>query len=255
MRNSVDYAERGIEWLVGVNFDSDEIYCYQIDTYRYKPKKFKLTFADFEMSKTGSIQHLPIGEGGEYGLTRWISASPNYVELAPGERKKIAVNINLPDEEAAYKAAWCVLMVDEAKERQAFDPKDLEKDKMVMGVIPTMGFGVYIYQNPPNVKINKVEIVSFTFNYDDKNRYVHLRCRNTGDGIGYCKSYVELSNFNTGKVERLPLRRFNVMPTQERLFEFILPGAIEKGKYSVVGVLDFGSEEELEAAEMEITVE
>ena len=46
VRNSVDYAERGIEWLVGVNFDSDEIYCYHIDTYRYKPKKFKVTARD-----------------------------------------------------------------------------------------------------------------------------------------------------------------------------------------------------------------
>ena len=43
VRNSVDYAERGIEWLVGVNIDSGQIYPYHISDYKDKPKQFKVT--------------------------------------------------------------------------------------------------------------------------------------------------------------------------------------------------------------------
>ena len=43
VRNSVDYAERGIEWLVGVDIDSGEVYPYQISDYKDKPKQFKVT--------------------------------------------------------------------------------------------------------------------------------------------------------------------------------------------------------------------
>ncbi len=222
----------------------------------YYPKKFKLTFADFSMDNSGAIDQTPIGKiDNEYGLTRWITASPNYVEVKPGEKKKIAIEVSLPDEDAAYKAAWCILMVDQAKEKDYIIPPTAKEGNISMGVIPVFGFGVYIYQNPPNVKINKVEIISFTFNYDKNNRYIHLRAKNVGDGIGFCKSYIEINNINTGYSERMPLRTFNVLPGQEREYEFMLPGNIPKGKYSIMGVLDFGSEEELEAAEMEIMVE
>ena len=43
VRNSVDYAERGIEWLVGVDIDSGEVYPYQISDYKDKPKQCKVT--------------------------------------------------------------------------------------------------------------------------------------------------------------------------------------------------------------------
>lgn len=222
----------------------------------YFPHKFKMTFSDFGMNNSGGIEQKPIGKiDNEYGLTKWITASPNYIELQPGEKKKIAIEVNLPDVDAAYKAAWCILMIDQATEKDYIVPPSAKEGNIAMGVIPVFGFGVYIYQNPPNVKINKVEIISFTFNYDKNNRYIHLRAKNVGDGIGFCKSYIEINNMNTGYAERLALKQFNVLPGQEREFEFMLPGNIPKGKYSIMGVLDFGSEEELEAAEMEITVE
>lgn len=222
----------------------------------YFPQKFKMTFSDFSMNNSGSIKQTPIGKiDNDYGLTKWITASPNYIEIQPGEKKKIAIEVKLPDEDEAYKAAWCLLMIDQAKEKDYIVPPSAKEGNISMGVIPVFGFGVYIYQNPPNVKINKVEIISFTFNYDKNNRYIHLRAKNVGDGIGFCKSYIEINNLNTGYAERLALKQFNVLPGQEREFEFMLPGNIPKGKYSIMGVLDFGSEEELEAAEMEIIVE
>jgi hypothetical protein len=221
----------------------------------YNPVKFKLTFSDVTMNSEGKIQQVPLGQiNNEYGLTRWITASPNFVELAPGEKKKIEIVVNLPDEEDAYKAAWCLLMVDKAIERQYIAPDGANKESVALGVIPTYGFGVYIYQNPPNVSVSKVEIEDFIFNYDDKNKYVQLKVRNVGTGISYCNSYIEINNLKTGKSERISLKSFNVLPSQFREFQFMLPGSIGKGSYSALAVLDFGSQEELEAAEIEFDV-
>lgn len=219
----------------------------------YKQQNFRITFADFELSDQGSAMQLPFGDQHEYGLTRWIVADQTFIKLKPGEAKKIGITVNLPDVPEAYRAAWGMMMVDLEKEREYLIPPK-SSQKITMGIIPTYGFGIFIYQNPPNTTINKVEITKFDFTYDDKSRYVNIAVKNVGDGIGFCAVYVELSNLNTGFQERLPLKRITVLPGQSRELDFAFPGDTPKGKYSVIGVLDFGSDTELEAAEMEITV-
>ena len=145
-------------------------------------------------------------------------------------------------------------MVDQAKEKEFLVPEGADQEKIAMGVIPTFGFGVYVYQNPPDVEVSRVEITDFTYTFDDDNRYVQLSAKNLGDGISYCKSYLEIVGFNNGFNERLPLKQFNVFPGQSRDFNLQLPGNLEPGSYSVMAVIDFGSDEELQAAEIEITV-
>ncbi len=222
----------------------------------YKKNKFKLTFSDFTMNDKGAIQQIPVGKATEYGLSRWITAAPNYIELNPGEKKKIAITVTLPNVDSAYRSLCALLMLDQVIDKEYIGPPSPSNPNQVsMGVIPTYGFGVYIYQNPPNVKINKVEIVNFTFAYDTANKYITLHVKNVGDGMGFCKSYIELTNLTTGKNERIPLRSFTVFPKKERTLDFMIPGKIAKGKYNAMAVLDFGSKEEIEAAEREFTVQ
>lgn len=221
---------------------------------QYKAVSFRLTFADFNLNDQGAATQLPYGEQHEYGLTRWIVADQTFIKLKPGEARKIAITVNLPDVPEAYRAAWAMVMVDLQKEREYIVPPKSGDKAVVMGLIPTYGFGIYIYQNPPTVTMNKVEIRKFDFTYDDKNRYVNIAVENVGDGIGFCLVYIEISNLNTGYNKRLPLKRITVLPGQNRELDIVLPGDMPKGKYSIMGVLDFGSDTELEAAEMEITV-
>ena len=42
IRNSIDYAECGIEWLAGVDLETQEIYYYPLDIYASKPKTFSV---------------------------------------------------------------------------------------------------------------------------------------------------------------------------------------------------------------------
>lgn len=217
----------------------------------YQKNSFKLTFSDVTMDEYGRIGQVPIGQFEKFGLTKYVSASSNFVELMPGEQKKIEIVVTLPEEPNAYFPYWGLLMVDEVKERDFIIPDIAGEDAMGMGVIPTYGFGIYIYQNPPNVSTSKVEIEDYSFNADDENSYVFLKVKNVGDGIGTCKAYVDLNNFNTGKTERLQIKTFNVMPGASREMNIQFPGNLESGHYSAMLVLDFGSEEELEAAEIE----
>jgi hypothetical protein len=217
----------------------------------YQKNSFKLTFSDVTMNGQGKISPVPTGQYEKFGLSKYVSASSNFVELMPGEQKKVEIIVTLPDEPNAYFPYWGLLMVDEVKERDFIVPDMAGQDGMGMGVIPTYGFGIYIYQNPPNVSTSKVEIDDYNFNADDETSYVYLKVKNVGDGIGTCKAYIDLNNFNTGKTERLQIKTFNVMPGASREMNIQFPGKLPSGHYSAMLVLDFGSDEELEAAEIE----
>ena len=220
-----------------------------------KHEKFKISVTDYDMNNGGGVKQLPAGQNHEYGLSKWVSISPSFVELKPGEKKKIGVTIKLPEDSVSYRAGWCLVMVDETTEKKFISPPNNQKTDMVMGVIPVFGFGIFIFQNPPNVKINKVEISNFQFQHDDKNKYVSIIAKNIGDGLGFCSAYVEINNLNTGYKEKLKLKQFTIFPKMERTFTYTLPGNLTKGNYIATGVLDFGSGEEVEAAELEFKIE
>ena len=59
----------------------------------------------------------------------------------------------------------------------------------------------------------------------------------------------------TGSQDRLPVKHFTILPELIRDFKFNLPHTLEPGRYSAVGVLDFGSTEEIQAAELEFEIE
>ncbi|MBI2270833.1 MAG: hypothetical protein HYU69_10835 [Bacteroidetes bacterium] len=220
----------------------------------HKSEKFKISFADYNMNNQGAVAQLPIGQNHEYGVSKWMSITPSFVELKAGEKKKIAVTLSIPDDPTAYRAGWGLIMVDQTKERESLAPPKDQKDNIVMGVIPVFGFGIFVFQNPPNVKINKVEILKFNYAYDDKNRYVNITVKNVGDGLAFCKAYIEISNLNNGFKDKLMLRQLTIFPGMERNIDYTLPGALPKGKYVATAVMDFGSDSEVEAAELEFTI-
>lgn len=218
-----------------------------------RPGKFKLSFNDFNMNGYGKSEFLPAGTG-DHSLSTWASVSPSFVELKPGEKKEVIITVNIPLEaENANKAAWCILLVEQAEERKTIDPGK-NGDQIAFGVIPTFAFGVFLYQNPPTVEVNKVDIIDFDLAKTEKENTLAIDVENIGDGITYCTIYVEVTNLKTGSSEKVAVKSFTIVPGLKREFRFPLPETYKTGKYSAVGVLDFGSEEELQAAEIEFTL-
>jgi hypothetical protein len=238
---STDYGRRDVQYLTITN-----------DTK--KVNSFRISFEDVEMDLNGSIIKVANNEEVEFGLKNWISASPNFVTLLPGEKVKMEIIVKIPNTEEAHRAAWCMGSVDLVKERKEITPSGSDKE-MTMGVKTTFGFQIFFYQNPPDLKVNEVEILDFSFSYDDVNKFIHLLAENRGRGVAHTKAYVELNELTTGYYEKLDLQVFNILPGRQREFNFKLPGKMPKGKYSFMGVLDFGSDDELKAASKEIIIQ
>ncbi len=229
-----------------------------------KPYEFVVGFQDFEMSTAGkaSMTFTPgkddteeiKSKGAKYGLSKHIIVTPNAFSLKPGEEIKLKVVVDIPDEEENYIAKWGIITIDQIYERQPLDPGD-QPNRLAMGVIPSFGFGVFVYQNPPNVKINQLDIDAFRLEKNEKGNRVVMSVKNVGDGITYCVSYLELMNMKTGVQQKLQSKNFTILPLHHRIFNYELPKDLPSGNYSAVGVVDYGHKEEIIAAELEFSIE
>ncbi len=218
-------------------------------------RSFTVSVKDYDVDKAGKTTFMEAGAS-KYGMSNWLSVSPSFFELKPGMVQKVSVTLAVPDTGFTNRAAWSIMLIEEKKQRESLDSKS-ESKKISLGVIPSFGFGVYIYQNPPTVQNNKVEIKNFVLHKsaDSTQKSVELVLQNMGDGIASCVSYIELTNLSTGKQQKLLVKRFTILPGYIRNYMFSLPTNLEKGKYSAVGVLDYGSKDVVEAAELEFVVD
>jgi hypothetical protein len=215
--------------------------------------KFKVSFNDFIMNDQGKPMQIKNGES-KFGLSKWIVASPTFFELAPSSAQTISVTVDVPAGDTNSHAAWTIIMIDQITERQALTEPE-GGNTIAMGIVPSFGFGVYLFQNPPDVKGNQVAITSFAFLKNDTVNQLNVGVRNIGDGIGFCKLQVELTSTSDGKNTSLPIRKFTILPGAVRTFSLQLPSNLTKGPYSAAALLDFGNQEVIEGAELEFKIE
>lgn len=218
-----------------------------------KQNSFKISFKDFNMNGYGKSEFLAPGTG-DHSLSKWVNVSPSFVDLKPGEKTELTVTVTVPlDDPDSDKAAWAVMLIEQAEERKTIDQGN-SGEKIAFGVIPTFAFGVFLYQNPPNVAVSSVDIINFQFDKNESTTSLKVDVENIGDGISHCTVYVDLTNLQTGETEKMVMKRFTIVPGLKRAFTFGLPEGIPSGQYSAVSVLDFGSKEELKAAEIEFNL-
>jgi hypothetical protein len=220
--------------------------------------RFQISFQDVGMDKGGK-QEVAVNETYRYALSKYLVVSPSYIELNPGEFKVIEVTANIPGGDSTSIAMWTTLVVDEVRERGKMEVPNPNNKTIGLGIYAGIGFGVNVYQNPANVAVNSVEIMQLRFNKaapQNKNlNNLIMNVKNTGDGIGYCLYYVELTNLVTGKQSKLKVKQFGVLPGYSKEIRFDLPKELAKGKYSGMAVLDFGDKEVLQTAEIEFNLQ
>lgn len=228
-----------------------KVYSITINNDTPSSKSFGLKMLDFNMNGKGKSQFLEAGEG-KYSLSKWVSISPTFVELKPHEKRKIDFTVTVPNSESGAKAAWSIIMIEQQEARTSLSPDNKTEGTVALGVIPTFAFGVFVYQNPPNVALNEVEFIDFVYNETSKK--ISIIAENKGDGISYCTSYIDLTNLKTGDQQRLKVKKFTILPDLVRDFIFQIPSDVELGDYIAVGVLDFENSEEIQAAKMEFSI-
>ena len=139
-----------------------------------------------------------------------------------------------------------------AKEKKGADGSD--KNAIGLGITETFQFVVHVFQSPPTVVDKSAELISFReiSTPTDSTRVLALKVKNKGESILDCASYLEFTHLQSGSDDRQKPSAFTLLPGASREVKFAIPSNLSKGKYSVLGVVDFGSRENVLAAEMEV---
>ena len=186
----------------------------------------------------------------KFGLSKWTYITPAVFTLKPKEKMSINVLIDIPMGSENLHAAWSIIVVEEVRERQALDV-DATKSAVGMGIVATMGFGIFVYQNPPGLPPTEVALTEYKMT-PDKSNFI-IKAKNIGEGIGFCTYYFELMNMATGKIEKIAPSQATILPGATREFKVTLP-ALASGSYNAMVVLDYGSKEMVETAELDFAI-
>ncbi len=219
-----------------------------------KTYTFQVVTQDYEAGEDGEGD-AATSKYSMYALSKYMVINPTLLEIGPRQSKTISVTVDIPPGDSMAVSMWSILDIDQVYDREQLETPNLTKNAMGMGVKNSIGFGIYVYQNPPNVAVSSVEIVGLRLSKNDGAKQIVMDAKNLGNGIGYCLYYLELTNLVTGKQTKMKVKQFPIFPGYKKHFSTELPSDLEKGPYSVMAVLDFGNKEELQTAELEINVD
>jgi len=218
-------------------------------------QSFSVTFGDFAAPGIdGKTQMMKAGESA-HSCSEYMNASPSFFELAPGKSQDVEVIMDLPNLPEANKVKWGTMMLKLTKEKT--EANTATKDGVGMGILETFQFVVHIFQTPPSVTLKQAEIENFKeiSAQSDSVRTLALISKNTGEAIIDCATYLEFSNLKTGYELRTKPAAFTMLPGGGRQMKFIVPKELPKGSYTVTAVVDIGSKDALQAAEMDIEIQ
>lgn len=241
---------------------SSESHQIKISNTTSKPFSFQVNFSDYIQNTVGQPMWARSNGQNKYSLSKWATVSPAFFTVGAGETKKITVTVTMPDADSNNHAAWTVLSIDQTHKKEQVPTPNGDKT-VAMGVIPSMGFGVYIYENPPNVKVNNIEIRNFSYHdtayavnkRDTVIRQLYMKATNIGDGLSYCVSYAEVTDLQTGKTIRLGTKQITILPGYTREFVYQLPNNLPiTDSYSAIGVIYFGDKVPKKVAKLNFTV-
>lgn len=215
---------------------------------------FRVDFADFNAS--GNKGKSTIMEKGKNarGCSQWMSASPSFFDLAPGETQDVEILLQVPNTPEANTARWAVASIKLTQENKG--PADKGSDVVGMQIIQSFQFIVHIFQTPPAVTFKEASILKFYQDSTNTDSLIKLRMevRNTGDAIINCVPYVDILNVSTGEKIKVKNKAFTLLPEAEREIVFVLPKKLAKGSYDVLGVVDYDSDTDIAGAELKLEI-
>ncbi len=213
-----------------------------------KKKQFSLYLADWTRDSLGAHVYTSPGSTAR-SCARWVKLDRTFVEIDTGQTVDIPVKMQMPDSaNAAGEMKWTMLFLETTEEQVVESANGLKTN-----VTNKVRVGVHLYQTPPSLTYKDVKILSFD-QADTSARICHIVCQNTGTVQLECTSYLELSNVATGDKTKIDVPMFPLFPEQRRVVEFVIPDNIPKGKYSLIGVIDAGTDVPMEAAQEMIDI-
>jgi P pilus assembly chaperone PapD len=184
---------------------------------------------------------------------KWLSASPAIFELDTGASKDVRVTLQPINSPEAGKVKWAIMAVRMPEGKKYADSVSSQGEGF--NIIRNFQFVIYVFQTPSTLTTSKAEVTAFKdiTKPVDTIRTIAIEAKNTGQTILDCNSEIEVVNTVTGKEQKLNMIEFTLLPGLSRQTTFILP-KLEKGKYKLKGLVDFGSKIENKSAEMELEI-
>ncbi len=217
-------------------------------------ESFTVTFANFSSPGNKGKTKIDTNRNAEHGLAHWLSASPSYFTVKPGETKDVEILLQLPNTPDANTVRWGIAVVKSAIERKP--PQKGDSKTVGMQIIQSFQFGIHIFQTPPAVTFKEVTIRKFyrDSTTTDSLTTLYMEVENTGDAIANCAPYLDIVNLKNGESYRVKGKGFTILPDGFREIKIRVPGTVPSGDYSILGVVDYGSETDFAASEMKLTI-
>ena len=182
-------------------------------------------------------------------FTKWVTIREgSYFSLKPGETRDLTVNVSIPaSADLKFSAYTALLFITQMNPVDDVNAKGSQIKVSVRSVIK-------LYYRPMGLsKVKKLEITDLKF--DSEKSSLTLNFRSQGnvwtDGV----IYTDLLNTGTGKSFKIEETPFLTLPGDKRVIHIPLPKDLPKGNYTATIMMDFGSDSEMEAAELKFTYE
>jgi hypothetical protein len=212
-------------------------------------QSFIFNLNDWLTDESGEVKYFNPGTTPR-SCADWITVSPALVTLQPNEQATINVTMLVPNDNASTK--WAVLFVQSAVEQTG--PKAVDKE-MALGVQLALRIAVTIYQSPVSNTLYKGTIEGLTEKIgEDNSRTYTSQVINLGDKVLNCKVYFTITNLETAEEFTSTPVEFSLLPETNKRISNTFQNPLEKGRYSVAAILDYGFNNELDGVQMEMEV-
>ncbi|SHG03891.1 fimbrial biogenesis chaperone [Dysgonomonas macrotermitis] len=178
----------------------------------------------------------------------WVNLNGNsYLSLKPGESKTLDISITAPEGLTADVPVHTAMLY-----VTQMNPVD-DIDEHGANIKVSVRSGIKLFQRTSVLREKKIEIVNLTYNKDVK--HMLLMFNNDGNVWTDGNISVDLFNKTTGKETQLENIVFYSMPGDKRNLIIQMPGKLEKGNYTATILIDYGDDNNMEAAELAFAYE
>lgn len=210
---------------------------------------FVASIKDWQRDSLGVKQYYPLGHKARSN-GGWLSLSENTVQLAPGERKNVALTLTIPADTSLEELTNSMLFFTQVREQER------KNTQTGLGINVLLEVGIQVYHVPAGLLGGDLEFLAFDDRgylsvREDSVRRMAIKIKNTGQINKDAYVRFELTNMETG--DEIPIKSIAVamLPDAEQWIHLDLPAAL-KGRYLAVAILDAGSQYDLKVAEKEI---
>lgn len=239
---------------IRMNFRSEpgetETRTFTIRNHGNRKETIVLATRDYLVHRHGERELLPPGTT-RYSMANWITFNPSFVELQPNEEEVVQVTFQAPLDD--YSSKWGIMSFASTIERTAYSAdKNVQTGLFVSGRVDA-----YITYTPPttqepNIVISNLREVT---SEDDKDRIFTVNIDNLGDNLTRCELYLIASSLVADVEKKFETIRITAYPQSSRTIELELPDVLEKGRYSLAAILDYGSKTYLKGTQITIDVD